>query len=513
MGLTLSKAAFVSHQFRSALNNGGGRTLDFSGIVQSTQQEGGIISTLINWGGAAAGFLWRVAQSILGVFSVAGLAAQFINAVRFAVSFNLGASDAELDNQIKGLWNQFYGRLGGAFGQAAGWFVCGGAVTLATFKFNKALAFRILQEVGEEAFEEMRATLIAMGAATAQATIRSIGIAAFKNIRKWLKQPGNPIYPLLPQGLRDAWEKGKPWSIGQAIERRIEALPDGWEQFVEEFLEEFGDSCSEAIMVAANAADAWLSEQRQKAVAGPLGPEFVIEVQPNRNEPDKYFVSGPLQVIKEAIPTTIQERHYLQDKDLGMQVDEDVRNILLAAQPFSLYGWIVFQSEDRRSPGRRPCYQLPAFDRAKVNDYERVRAACGGANGYLWGRFIALATTSTGHPLTIRGATSDEAKDRLEALAGLCDLEILTLNITEEKRSYKRASNPALQKDAKRVLPWRLKLVNRKYYTDPRPNAQPNRNGSYEDVRYEFDISGPNKPADWDARMSEVLLGPTANNP
>jgi hypothetical protein len=92
-------------------------------------------------------------------------------------------------------------------------------------------------------------------------------------------------------------------------------------------------------------------------------------------------------------------------------------------------------------------------------------------------------------------------------------LEILTINITEERKSHKRLRNPALQKEARRVLPYRLILANRKYYNDPRPDARPSKNGSYDDVRFTFDISGVTKPPLWDEMMAEVLRGPSASAP
>jgi hypothetical protein len=514
MGLELSKASLLSHVARVAINNAGGRKFNPGAALETQQdQDGNILSAIWNIGKQLVGFLAKSAAAITGfVFSFAGLVGQIVNAVRFVWSYNLATPDAQIDNQIRGLWNAFIPRLGGAFGQALGWFTCGFVPGVALFKFNKALGAKVLAEVGEEAFDEMMSTLKSMGAATVQATFQSFFLKMFKSVRKWLKRPGNPLYNLLPAGLKAAWQTNTPWSFAKAVEAKVESLPAGWEEFAEEALEEFGDACTEALFLVASSVDVWLAEQNSK-VTSSLGDDFVIEVFPNRDEPESFLMAGPIELLKESIPVEIQNRQYLGDKDLGMQLDEEARTILLAAQPFSLYGWVVFRSEDGKGPGRRPTYQLPAFDRAKVDDYDRIRAACGGPNGYLWGRFVATATTSVGHPLIVRGGTADDAEDRLEALATLCELDLLTVNVTDERRTHKRASNPTLKKDTRRVLPYRLILVNRHYFTDPRPNAQPSKNGYYDEVRFVFDISGSTKPSDWNARMAEVLLGPTAANP
>jgi len=513
MGLELTKSSMLSHVARVAINNAGGRKFNPGAALETqSDQEGNIVSAHWNAGKQLLGFLVKAAAALTGfVFSFAGLVGQIVNAVRFVWSYNLAIPDAQIDSQIKNLWNAFIPRLGGAFGQALGWFVCGVIPGIALFKFNKALGAKVLVEVGEEAFDEMMATLRSMGAAAVQATFQTFFLRIFKNVRKWLKRPGNPLYALLPAGLKAAWQNDTPWSFAKAVESRVESLPSGWEEFTEEALEEFGDACTEALFLVANSVDVWFAEQNK--ATSPLGDDFVVEVFPNREESESFLMAGPVELLKESIPAEIQNRHYLANKDLGMQLDEEARAILLAAQPFSLYGWIVFRSEDGKGPGRRPTYQLPAFDRAKVNDYDRIRAACGGQNGYLWGRFVATATTSVGHPIIVRGGTADEAEDRLEALAGLCDLDLLTVNVTDERRTHKRASNPVFRKDSRRVLPFRLILVNRRYFTDPRPNAQPSKNGFYDEVRYTFDISGATKPYDWNDNMAEILLGPTAQNP
>lgn len=514
MGLTLSKSSMVSFIARKAINDAGGRKFNPGAALQvQNDNEGNFLSAIWNAGRQLVGFLVKVTAALTGfVFSFAGLVGQIVNAVRFVWSYNLNTPDAQIDNQIKGLWQAFIPRVGGALGQALGWFVCGAIPGAVLFKFNKALGVKVLTEVSEEAYDEMMATLRNMGSAMVSATLKTFFLKAFKSLRKWLKRPGNPLYQFLPQGLRDAWQGNRPWSFAKAVEAKVETLDPNWEAFTEEALEEFGDSCPEALFLVANSVDVWLAEQRTKATS-PLGDDYVVEVYPNRDESESFVMAGPLELLKEAIPTEIQKRHYLADKDLGLWTDSDDRQALLSGDPFTLYGWVIFRSEDGLGPGRRPKYQMPAFDRAKVNDYERIRAACGGANGYLWGRFVAQATTSVNHPMYCRGATADEAKDRLIALTELCELDLLTINVTEELKILRRAGNPSLQKDPKRVLPYRLVLVNRKYFTEPRPNAKASRFGYYDEVEEVFDISGPTKPADWDARMAEVLLGPTASNP
>lgn len=510
--ISINKTQLASYLISKAIETKGGLKIDPGGAIQEKKDVDGNLLSLV-WNGlkALTGFLVNAVKAIFSVFSFSALTANLIQGVRFALTFDFGQSDKSIDAQIKASWEAWKTQFAGALGNTAGWFVCGGIANATVFVFNPVAGAAVLKDLGEEAFEEMLASLGAMTRLTVNNVAKEQALTAFKNVRRWLKEPNNPIYPLLPASLKEAWQKNKPWTLGAAIERRIISwFPPSWKDLVEEFIEEFLDGCQEALIVVASSLDRFVAERR----TGILGGETVLEVTPNREEPqDKFLLAGPQELVRSQVVQALTDRRWLADKDLGIQVDEAASNILLAAQPFSLYGWVVFRSIDGKDPGRRPTYQLPAFDRAKVNDYDRIRAACGGANGYLWGRFLATATTSIGHPLIVRGGSADEAGDRLEALGLLCELEILTINITEERKSHKRLSNPALQKEARRVLPYRLVLANRKYYTDPRPDARPSKNGSYDDIRFTFDISGTTKPPLWDEMMAEVLRGPSASAP
>lgn len=512
MPVAINKTELASYLISKAIENGGGLKVDPGASIEEKKDgEGNFISWVWNGTKALWGFAVSAVNALAKTFSFSALVANFIQGVRFVLTFDIGQDDKSIDNEIKNLWNTWKLQAAGALGNATGWFVCGGVANALIFVFNPIAAAETLKESGEEAFEELLYTLGAMTRLTVQNAAKTAGLTAFKNIRRWLREPGNPIYPLLPQSLKDAWQNKKPWTLGSAIQRRIISwFPASWKELIEEFMEETLDACQEALMVVASSLDRFVAERR----SGILGSETVLEITPNRKEPkDKYLLAGPQEIVRAQVVQTLTDRRWLANKDLGLIVDEAQQEILLAAQPFTLYGHAIFKSIDGKGPGRRPEYKLPALDRTKIDDYDRVRTAFGGSNGYFWGRFIATATTTIGHPIICRGATSEAAQERVVALASLCDLEIIKINVNEEIVSHRRAGNPLLRKTAKQVLPHLLIIKNRKYYTEPRPGAQPSLNGWYEDYSVQLDVSSPVRPPDWAEQIADVLRGPNPARP
>lgn len=511
MGLTLSKSSMVSFIARKAINDTGGRKFNPGAALQvQNDSEGNFLSAIWNAGRQLVGFLVRVTAALTGfVFSFAGLVGQIVNAVRFVWSYNLNTPDSQIDNQIRGLWQSFIPRVGGALGQALGWFVCGAIPGAVLFKFNKALGIKVLTDVGEEAYDEMMATLRNMGSAMVSATLKTFFLKAFKSIRKWLKRPGNPLYQFLPQGLRDAWQGNRPWSFAKAVEAKVETLDPNWESFTEEALEEFGDSCTEALFLVANSVDVWMAEQRTKATS-PLGDDYVVEVYPNRDETESFVMAGPLEILKEAIPTEIQKRHYLADKDLGIVFNADKQDEFIKAEPESLYGYITYRFEDKTEV-TRPSVKISDLRRNKLS-FADIRGAAD-ANGYLYGSFQGVARLDNGRRIKVFAASAELAEARVQALAVLTSAEIVTIDVTQERNGFARVTRDYLKRPVKKILPYRFVLINRKYFTEPIQGAQPSKRGNYLERKWIFDISTAEKPFDWDERIAEILIGPTVANP
>jgi len=146
-------------------------------------------------------------------------------------------------------------------------------------------------------------------------------------------------------------------------------------------------------------------------------------------------------------------------------------------------------------------------------DWEVIKLACGGTNGYMWGRFFAnVKFQEPGVPnLKIYGATSAEAEDRAKAFIELTDLEIASLTITEEKKEGRRREfDKTLYKEDTRVYPAFLIIVNReKVLLEEQGRAT--FSGVYKERRFRIPLWTNEAPSDFDEIKSQILSTRGAN--
>jgi hypothetical protein len=502
MALTLSAGDLPGIAIREGI---GERIIDFSESFDTEEDgDGNILSRLWNLGKSVVGFVVKnVIGFILKVFNFQALWSRIVQNVQFAINFDFGTSDAALEAQLKGQWDAYAAQLGGVVGNSLGWVLCGVIPGAFLVKFNAVMGARVLKEVGEEALDEISANINFLAQTGTRNLTRAGFIRQFKNLRRWLNDPTHPLYYLLPESLRQAWATGKSWTIAQQIENRIESIENqAWQNFVEEFWEETGDACIEAGYVVAGALDTFIAEQRQAKA------EQVLEVTPNREYPrEKFILAGPENELRSTLPLAIANYELLDQRDVGVVSALDPSHLFVKAMPLELYCKIEFRS-DRGNEGPRPSYQISSVKRSRIDDYAFIRQICGGANGYQWGRWKAIATMSDGHTITSYAATEGLAKDRVRDLAQLSDAEILTINVTHELKEDKRLLIPGLQRDSEQVRPYRIIITNRRYFSTPRPGSKPSKRGYWVPVSARLSISGATKPPDWDARVAEILLGP-----
>lgn len=483
----------------------GTRLIDFGDTFEDeNDSEGNLIERLWNLAKGITGFLFKQAFSFVRkAFSFTALWGRIVNNVQFAINFDFGASDAALEAQLRGQWSAYAAQLGGVLGASLGWVLCGVVPGAILFKFNAALGAKVLAEVGEEGLDELAANVNALIQVGTRNLARAGFIRQFQNLRRWLNRPDHPAYGLLPQSLKDAWAKGDSWIISQQIENKIESLDNPTlENFVEEFWEELGDSCIEAGYVVANAIDTYLAERDGGQ------PEQVVEVTPNREYPgEKFILAGPEDELRATLPQTLANYEILDQRDVGIVSALDPSHLFVKAMPLELYCKIEFRS-DRGNEGPRPSYQISSVDRSKIDNYELIRQLCGGENGYLWGRWKAIANMSDGHTITSYASTEGLAESRVRDLAQLSDAEVLTVNVTHELKEDKRLLVPGLQRESEQVKPYRIIITNRKYFSTPVLGSKASKRGYWVPLSAKLSLRGATKPAEWDETIAEILRGP-----
>lgn len=241
----------------------------------------------------------------VGALTAGLLAAQFagglltniwsavVNTTHFALNFNLNASDAELDAQLLNRLNSFYGLLGGAVGSATGYLVCGAIPGALSFAFNPGVAAAIMKDLDDEARSEVMSHVSLIARSAFQTLINAELTNKFKSARRFLKRNpdskiGKFMRGLLGEENFKKWgESNRPsFTISKnVIEKKVDALPKGQKEFVEEFLEEFGDTCMESGFIIANNFDSQLAAYAlmQRNI---LGRQVDVRVRFNARDKD-----------------------------------------------------------------------------------------------------------------------------------------------------------------------------------------------------------------------------------
>ena len=514
MGFTLTSGQLFSRQIRFGI---GSRTTGGNPLQRLFQKGKELVNVAI--GGNLKGFLVGFALSQIPqmLFSLSGLWSLFTSTAIELYYFDWNIPDDQIDQQAKNRWSAYGGILGGTAGNALGFFACGIVPATSLFAFDERLASYVLREVSEEAFEELTFEIAYVIRLSLRNLARQTAGWMYKGARRWLKDPKNPIGGLLFGGnadkVRETWgEKNAPsWSFAQAVEEKVEKIPSQfWQNFTEELIEEAIDACIEAGYVVSNSIEGYYAQQK---LAQTLSNERqrVVEVTPNRqNESEKFVLAGPESEVRGQLTTVLTTHQMVEDRDIGQFVGDTLDDYVrprpfdgirlkfalrsLKTPPYSRHG------ESRLV---KATVSLSDVSRASL-DWDKLRFACGGPNGYLWGRWRAHAILTNGHPLTVYGGSSDEAEDRLKAFLALSTAENKTISVTEEKKEAERLRNPKLYKETTRIYPAYVTIINRER-TLSFDLGRRSRDGNFNDKRARFDLWRSIEPPDFEANVRELL--------
>lgn len=450
------------------------------------------------------------------IWSVTAIWDLFVQGVLFVYYFDWNIPDTAIDSRAESQWRNFAGLLGGTVGNTLGWLACGVLPATQIMAINESMGAYVLKEVGEEAFEEfifnagfvIRQTLI---------TLAQQGFYnTYKNLRKWLKDPENPLLDRLLPGraaeIRANWGEadGQSFTFAGAVEERIEQIPsEFWRNFTEEMVQEAFDACIEAGYVVANSIDGWLAQER-------LGRRMneerlrVVEVQPDRsNEREKIIIAGPEADAKAAITEAIAHYQLIDNRDVGQivgtSVDDYVRNTPLSLRiKFQLFN-VPSPPYGRPGPNnvRRVAITIPDVKRSAL-DWDRLRFAVGGSNGYLWGPYRAVGRIEGGQYVRVWGASEAEAEDRLKALMALSESELQTINVVKQIRDLERIVNDRLYHRPERIYPGYITVINRQRVLAA-DRGRIAVDGNYLDRSERFDLWRQTKPIDFEEKIVEIL--------
>jgi hypothetical protein len=516
------REALESSAVRSQIGQAGKRIFKANLQTPTKDEDGNII-----------GWLWNTITRLtsqIGPFlkssglNIAGLWSLFVSTSQFIYNFNWNMTDQEIDQQIQASWNAIGSMLGGTLGNSFGQLTCGVLPSAYIFTLNEALGAHLLADVSEELAEEFIANLSNLIRYTFMSGVQQLLLLSFKNVRKFIKNNSILVGYLFGENAQkvvQAWgnPNSKPWSFAKTVDDAVESIPNTFlRNFVEEFLEEAWEGCVEAGYILANGIDAYLAQQKLAQTRTPaLGRERYVEITPDRsNDREKIVLAGPQEALKPLIIQTLTNHQLMEHKDIGSLIGMPVDDYL-RARPQSLRLIITFYSVPKppfvASNGQRlvrAYCAIPDLKRSKCN-WQDIKAACGGANGYMWGRYRATANLNNGRQMQVMGATADEAEDRLRAFASLSEAEILGKPTLSEDR--KEDITGTYLKQPTRVYPAFFTIMNQYKVAGAQGSGISLLDGKYNRKNDKIYLWTDTEPLGTSERIAELLTRPGAETP
>ncbi|ARV60604.1 hypothetical protein BZZ01_20040 [Nostocales cyanobacterium HT-58-2] len=489
--------------------------------LQTTQTDsnGNIIRWLWNAGNQFFGLI-GAAFKIIGV-SFTALWALVVSTVQYVWNFNWNISDRELDQQLQNSLNVLAALLGGTVGNSIGYLACGVLPGAYIFSLNEPLGAHVLANVAEEMAEEFLANVNNLIRYSFISGVQALLMWGFRNVRKLIKSNIAFVQAVFGDKAAravQAWGQpnSKPWSFALALNNAVESIPNtAVQNFVEEFLEEAWEGCVEAGYVVANSLDAYIAQQKlasqQQLI---LGQQRYVEVQPDRtNERERIILAGPEQPLKAALVQTLSNYQLIENRDVGQLVGMPADDYL-RAKPQSIRLVITFSSVSsppwKAAAGQRlvtATYAVPDVKRSKC-DWETIKQACGGRNGYLWGRYRATGILSNGRQMQVMGATGDEAEDRLRALVALSEATLVKKPTISEDRS--EDASGSYTKQPTRIYPAFCTIMNQYQVPGARGSSIRLNGGEYMRRQDKILLWTEEKPFGTDELIAELLRKPGA---
>lgn len=222
------------------------------------------------------------------LFTLSVLFAAVMSVVRIIYNFNWAESDTSLDAEVKAAYSGLYSLAGDFLGKSLGFLVCGALPGAIAFSFNKGMAAAIMEDLTEEAQEELLSSLSALANATFRTYANAQFKKAFKSARRYLKRkPDHPVSQILRKKMGEKnfaeWGKkeGQTFSLSNQVEERVEKIQNKDQRaFTEAFLEGFGETCADQLYNTANTVDSYLAAQRmmQRRASGLDTDESLVTV-------------------------------------------------------------------------------------------------------------------------------------------------------------------------------------------------------------------------------------------
>jgi len=449
------------------------RKINTQGLLKDTG-ESDILRRILDTAGKLFGWISNAYKRIK--ISAQGIYSWLVQASIAITTFDWNATDAayrqqifERNVQLASIWG---GISGQAFGYLVGLGVGAGIGLICPVIGGPLLAGTIAAAVATEAVGDISGNLLSAITQTFYLGSANAALSGYINIRRWLKNPNNPIINSLfgeekAADLRKNWgrEGGPVVSMAGELDEKVESIPNRFFQaFVEEFVDESFDSFIEAGYVIAYELDNAF-EMAKAANRNSQGPERAVIIEPDRATEDEVLtLYGPQASVIEGVQQAITTHRLIHNRDVGEILGEPLHNSGRAT-PLLRQLTIRFHSRPR-PPFREPDGSRGTWVTCRIPDprlgltWREVKAA---ADAFNWGPWRATATLDNRRQMAVYGASRNEALHKLKELHRLSSTEILSLTVSEEEEKPEK-----LKKRPTRVYPVKGALLGRRQTLDGR---------------------------------------------
>jgi hypothetical protein len=417
--------------------------------VNSGEGGGGIISGILGIFGKIAGFVFQ-GLAKLGSWLIRQIPAVLrlvSGAIDFVMNFDWNASDQELADTIKERNLAVWAQLGGVAGQTVGWvasLTVGAGVSMAMPVFgSRALASLVVSNVGEEAIQEISASIRSAVSSIVENSAANVATIAYMYGRSLIKRlPENVLSSVVgdkgAKFIREKWgaEGGQSWTIAGWRDKQIEKIESPTiKAFLENFVEEAWDGFNEGLFLVADELDSAIGAQM---IAREPGRVEGIELTPDREAPqERVRIYGTPQTIEVVTHQVLANSQIIGNRDVGYVgalqeegiwiPEHQRRRLTLISYSVKQPPWTVSSTEYRSVRAVKKQVSIPNPKTGLT--WSQVKQALGGAGGYESGGYYATARMSSRRKMTVYGGSESSAEQLLKELALLSEDRIQNISV------------------------------------------------------------------------------------
>jgi hypothetical protein len=202
----------------------------------------------------------------------------------------------------------------------------------------------------------------------------------------------------------------------------------------------------------------------------------------------------------------------MKRKDLGLLVGgEPIANTITT--PGLPYMKFIFSADKNKKV--KPTYiDIYNIDRTKVDNWNTLKMAVGGENGYMWGPYLIEAALPDNNIIRCFASSEDEGIDLLEQLSQFSkaeqDYEKVIWQSRHEIRKGTRKKYDSTYKTPRRAYPYEVVIVNQIAILNEE-NGKTTHTGTYTSNEAKIPLWGDKEPDNFKKQIQELFTTPGPN--